>query len=68
MYNLPTRFKILRESKSLTQEQLAHELDIWTRTIGRWERGEQIPDAKNIMLICEFFGCSADFLLGLKDE
>lgn len=43
--DLPTGEQIrrAREARRMTQEQLARELGVGTRSIGRWERGEAVP-------------------------
>lgn len=38
-----SEIRALRESRGLTQEQLAQALDVGPRTIGNWERGETVP-------------------------
>ena len=38
------------------------------RTIGRWENGDSIPNIHFIKILCAFFGCSADYLIGIKDD
>ena len=62
------RLKELRAEKNMTRYQLTLALNLGTVTVKRWEEGGNIPNAEYIVLLCEFFGCSADFLLGLKDE
>lgn len=36
--------------------------------IGQYERGERLPSAESLAKISQFYGCSADYLLGLTDE
>lgn len=57
----------LRESKKLTQKQLAEKLGLNQQDISRYET-EQIDLGTDLIIsICKFFGVSADYLLGLKD-
>ncbi len=49
----------LRESRGLTQEQLARELRVGVRTIGGWERGEVVPKNRMGMLL-DFVGVTDD--------
>ena len=39
-----TFLKLLRKEKNLTQEQLAEQLGVSTRTVSRWENGNNMPD------------------------
>ena len=41
--DLGTRIRRARERKRWTQEQLAAELEVGPRSVGRWERGEAVP-------------------------
>jgi len=65
---LPERLKELRQERGITQTKLMHLLNLGNSTVQRWESGENIPNAEYICILCEFFNCSSDFLLGLKDE
>lgn len=61
------RLKDLRIDKNLSLRQLANELQIRDTTIGRWERMLRVPNIIELKKIAEFFGVSADYLLGLQD-
>ena len=65
---LPEKLKELREERGLSTTKLARELNLGNYTVNRWESGLQKPNAEYIAKLCIFFGCTADFLLGLKDE
>ena len=39
-----------------------------TSAIGQYERGERLPSAESLAKISQFYGCSADYLLGLTNE
>lgn len=61
------RLRELRESKKLTQKQLAEKLGLNQQDISRYET-EQIDLGTDLIIaICKFFDVSADYLLGLKD-
>ncbi|MCZ6906516.1 MAG: helix-turn-helix domain-containing protein [Deltaproteobacteria bacterium] len=47
------QFKKLRESTGLSQTQLAREIDMYVRTISRWETGE-LPVPKVAKLALRF--------------
>ncbi|MDY0277935.1 MAG: helix-turn-helix transcriptional regulator [Acholeplasma sp.] len=59
----------LRIKKGLTQAQLAEELGITDKAVGKWEQGQGDPDLSLIKPISKFFGISTDELLnGALDE
>ncbi len=53
----------LRKSRSLTQLQLAQELNYSDKAVSKWERGESIPDAVTLLNISKFFDVSLNALL-----
>jgi len=61
------RLKELREEKGLSQEQLGKEIGFKHNTICNWENGTREPDIDTIEKLCNFFGVSADYLLGFVD-
>lgn len=36
--------KVLRKQKGLTQEQIAEKFNVSSRTVSRWENGNNMPD------------------------
>ena len=63
----PSRLKELRNSKGLTQKQLAKELNVTDDSIFSWEKGRSQPSIENLIMLCKFFGVTSDYLLGLED-
>ena len=61
------RLKELREEKNLTQYELSKQIEISTACINRWEKNSRIPNIDSIIILCKFFNCSADYLIGLED-
>lgn len=61
------RFKELREEKKLSQKQIGNELGYTQVCISRWESGERMPNANDIIAVAMFFNVSTDYLLGLVD-
>lgn len=59
------KIKALREDKDETKEQLAKAIGTTRQQIYRYERGEQEPTASKLKAICEHYGVSADYILGL---
>ncbi|MBO5103372.1 MAG: helix-turn-helix transcriptional regulator [Clostridia bacterium] len=67
MSKFAQRLKELREEKGLTISQLALGLQVSIPCVSRWEANLRIPNADNIVLVCNFFNVSADYILGIKD-
>jgi len=62
-----TRLKELREEKELTRWGMAQASGIDAMSIIRWETGERTPKMESIIKLCEFFNCSAGYLIGTED-
>lgn len=60
---LAERIREARQSKGMDQAKLAARLDIATRTLQRWEKGEQVPDSNYLMRIAKHTGVSPHWLL-----
>ena len=54
----------LRRSKSLSQRALAKELLISQALLCQYENGTREPGLPFLCRVCDFFGVSADYLLG----
>ena len=61
------RLKELREEKGLSQAQLAKEMGLSQNTISQYETGVLEPNIKTIKKLCEYFGVTAGYLLGLEE-
>lgn len=61
------RLKTLRKEASLTQKQLADELETSQQIIGYWETGRQKPKYEALSKLAHFFNVSTDYLLGNSD-
>ncbi len=62
--NFSIRLKELRESKNISQAQLAKDLQVSNGCVGMWESKKQIPPAQKLMQIANYFNVSIDYLLG----
>ncbi|OOC42163.1 helix-turn-helix domain-containing protein [Thermosipho sp. 1074] len=62
------RLQSLRESLGLSQNKLAHLLNVSQTTIFRLEKGEREPSLQLLNLIADFFNVSVDYLLGRTDD
>ena len=61
------RLRELRQERNLSMKQLARELNTTDAAISNWENGINEPKISYLKLIAEFFGVSADYLLGLEN-
>ncbi|AJI22721.1 helix-turn-helix transcriptional regulator [Priestia megaterium] len=60
---LGDRMRSLRESKELTQKQLADKLGIPNQNVSNYERGFRQPDYDTLQKIASFFEVSIDYLI-----
>lgn len=61
------RLRELRQEKGLSMKQLAKELDTTDAAISNWENGINEPRISYLKAIAQYFGVSADYLLGIED-
>src|SRR5437016_2352571 len=66
--SIGSRLREARENKGLDQSILAAEIEVTTRTLQRWEKGEQIPDAVSVLHIAEVTGVLPHWLLSGEGE
>ena len=52
-----------RKEKKLTQEMLAEKLYVTDRAVSKWERGLSLPDASNMLDLCNILGINVNELL-----
>ena len=64
--SLALKVKALRESASLTQEELADKCDVSWRTISNLERGVVVPDLCMLIKIAEIFQVKLDDMVNLN--
>ena len=62
------RIRALRLEKNLDQNTFAKEINVSNASVSYWENAKQIPSAEVIYKMAVYFGVSADYILGLKDE
>lgn len=60
------RLQVLRKTRDLTQAVSAKELALSPRYYENLEGGRKTPSLGLVLRICRRWGCSADWLLGLK--
>ncbi len=56
----------LRKEKSLTQKELAENLNVSDKAISRWETGKGFPDVNSLLALSNFFRVSVNELLAGK--
>ena len=58
------RIKALKKAKNLSTTQLAEKLGIQKTRVSMWETNGTVPRQDMLFKLCDFFGVSADYLLG----
>lgn len=67
MKHLGDKIRILRESRGLSQIQLADLLAVTNKSVSRYEIGSSEPKIDIILRIGELFDVDANYLLGMKN-
>ena len=62
---LAEKLRNLRKNRGLTLDVLAREINIPASTLSRFEKNRRQPSTDMLTVLCTFFNCSADELLGL---
>ena len=62
------RIRSLRLEKNIDQNTFAKVINVSNASVSYWENAKQIPSAEVIYKMAIYFGVSADYLLGIKDE
>lgn len=60
------KLKALREDKDLTQKQIADILNVNQITYSQYERGKRALPLEHLKTLCEYYGVSSDYILGLQ--
>lgn len=63
----PSRLRKLRKEKGVSQDTVSKELGVSKSTLGLWETGDTLPDAKAIFDLSIYYDVSTDYLLGKTD-
>ena len=61
------RLRDLRTDRELSQIQIAVILGTTKNQVGKYERGEQEMPIRHLITLCNYYGVSADFVLGLPE-
>lgn len=64
-----SKLKQLRQSKKLTQEEVATRVNITRSTVSNYERGRRTPHLKDLQKLADVFGVGLDYFgVSPKDE
>lgn len=64
MNEFSKRLKELRTERNLTQAEVANALGVTTQAVSKWESQASLPDIAMLLPIADFYGVTADYLLG----
>ena len=63
---LNENIKAVRQTKGLSQEELAIKLNVVRQTVSKWERGLSVPDSEMLISLSEVLETPVGVLLGEK--
>ena len=66
--DIADKIKALRESRGMTQAELARQLGITRSGVNAWEMGLSVPSTQYVVDLALFFTVSSDFLLGIDSS
>lgn len=58
----------IRKQRGLSQKKISEILGIPQQQYSRYENGKFDIPVRYVIILCKFYGISADWLLGLKEE
>lgn len=61
------RIRDLREDRDKTQQQIAEYLGTSQTMYARYERGANELPIRHLLKLCDYYGVSADYILGRTD-
>ena len=65
--NFPEILSALRREKNISQRRAAAELGISQALLSHYENGAREPGLNFICRACDYYGVSADYMLGRSD-
>lgn len=68
MFDFAAHLKALRQSRNITQKQLAEAIHGSERGIQNYEMGVRKPTYEMLIALADYFDVSTDFLLGRTDN
>lgn len=61
---LSENIKLMRESRGLSQSELAEKIGLQKQNVSVYERGVKVPTVEKLVVIADTLQCSTDKLLG----
>lgn len=61
--NVADRIQSLRKINGFSQEELADKMGVSRQAVSKWESEQSLPDIEKIILLCECFDVTTDYLL-----
>ena len=61
------RLKMERSGRNMSREELGTMIGVTAKTISNWENNRSSIPSKTINTLCDFFGCTADWLIGRSE-
>ena len=58
----------LRKEKGMTQEQLAEHFHVSSRTVSRWETGNNMPDLSLLIELADFYDVDIREIIAVRGE
>lgn len=62
------RLKEARKKKEFSQAYVADQLNISRQSVSKWETGANTPDHANLVLLCQLFDVTSDYILYGKES
>ena len=62
------RIKDVRETRNLTQSELARHWGITRSSVNAWEQGISVPSTQYVVELARLFNTSSDYLLGVDSS
>ncbi len=62
------RLRALREDHDLNQTKVAEVLNVSQITYSQYERGVRELKIEQLKMLCEFYGVSSDYVIGLPKD
>ena len=61
--NIAERIQLLRKRRGISQEELADRIGVSRQAVSKWESDQSTPDIDKIILLCDYFDVTTDYLL-----
>lgn len=58
----------LRMERGFTQTEVAAAISVTSQAVSKWENGTGLPDVSQLVPLADFFGVTADCILGRRDN